>query len=225
MDQAPVQQPGDGQRFSGMRSFLRAHWQTLFNVYLFINFAGWFAWQIYLKWAAGGLDYVEIAFAVHSAAFVTVVLVRKHHKAIERNIFKQMLAGVAFYSGALFIGQPSSGGPIALHVSQVLIFAANVLAVLCLANLGRNFGILIAYRGVESHGLYAMVRHPMYATDILLRAGYLVSHFNWTIGSVLVISSACYIYRALLEERFLSKQPEYRDYMEKVRYRFIPGVV
>lgn len=62
----------------------------------------------------------------------------------------------------------------------------------------------------------------MYASDILLRIGYILSHLSAFNTAVVVLSSTCYVCRALLEERFLGKQPEYREYMLKVRYRFIP---
>ena len=42
--------------------------------------------------------------------------------------------------------------------------------------------------------------------------------------AVFVGSSAAYVYRALLEEKFLAKFEEYRAYVARVRYRFIPGV-
>jgi protein-S-isoprenylcysteine O-methyltransferase Ste14 len=99
-----------------------------------------------------------------------------------------------------------------------------VLGAVCLLNLGRSFGILIALREVKTGGLYSVVRHPMYGTDILLRIGFLVSHLNWRTAAVFVLSTACYVYRAFLEERFLSQGAEYREYVRRVPYRFLPRV-
>jgi protein-S-isoprenylcysteine O-methyltransferase Ste14 len=123
------------------------------------------------------------------------------------------------------MGQPATGSLVAKQISQVVIFCANVLGVATLLNLGRSFGILIAFRELKSYGLYGRVRHPMYATDILLRIGFLINHFNLFTVLVFIISTGCYVYRAILEERFLSQQPEYREYMNRVRYRFIPFVL
>jgi protein-S-isoprenylcysteine O-methyltransferase Ste14 len=100
-----------------------------------------------------------------------------------------------------------------------------VLGVATLLNLGRSFGILIAFRGLKSDGLYRMVRHPMYATDILLRIGFLINHTNLFTVIVFIISTGCYVYRAILEERFLIRTPGYREYMQRVKYRFIPFVL
>jgi protein-S-isoprenylcysteine O-methyltransferase Ste14 len=98
------------------------------------------------------------------------------------------------------------------------------LGALTVLNLGRSFGVLIAKRKIKTRGLYGFVRHPMYATDILLRVGYIVSHASATNIGIVIASTACYVYRAVQEEKFLSQWPEYREYMARVKHRFIPGV-
>lgn len=208
----------------GLRGFLARHGQRLFNAYLFLWFAGWAGWQTYQTWAAGRLDFIEGSFAVQNAILVTLILVRQPHRALDRNLLHQAVALVAFCSGVFFIGQPPSGGPAARHVSQAIILTANVLGAVTLLNLGRSFGILIARRQIKTGGLYRLVRHPMYATDILLRIGFLVSHFRWPVLALFALSTACYAWRAVLEERFLARSPEYREYMQRVRRRFVPGL-
>ena len=206
-------------------AFLKNHWQMFVNVYLFINIAAWVVWRIHKTWIAGNLGYVEIAFAVQNVVFLAVILMRRPHQAIDGNFFNQTIAVVAFFSGLAFMGQRPTGGQTALMLSKGIVICAHVLGALCLATLGRSFGILIALRKVQSGGIYRMVRHPMYAADILLRVGYLVSHLHWLTSVLFVLSSACYVYRAILEERFLSRTPEYQDYMRTVKHRFIPFVV
>ena len=41
----------------------------------------------------------------------------------------------------------------------------------------------------------------------------------------LVVLTGMYYMRAITEERHLRRDPEYRAYMKKVPYRFIPGVI
>jgi protein-S-isoprenylcysteine O-methyltransferase Ste14 len=122
------------------------------------------------------------------------------------------------------MGQPSTSNNTLSVVSTVVTAAANVVGIITLLNLGKSFGILIALRKVKRHGAYGLIRHPMYFSDILLRCGYLVSHFNVFVVIMFIVSTACYVYRALLEERHLSERKEYREYMTRVRYRFIPFV-
>ena len=65
----------------------------------------------------------------------------------------------------------------------------------------------------------------MYGTDILLRVGFLIGHFNSYTAALFALSTGCYVWRALLEERFLAATaPEYAAYLKQVRWRFIPGV-
>lgn len=208
-----------------MREFLKKHRHLILNIYLFLNFAGWGIWQTYQYYVKGTLGYVEISFTIQSLLVGVIILIRKPHQAFHKNLVHQAIAIIAFCSGAAFMGQPATGPQVVKQISQVVIFCANVLGVAALLNLGRSFGILIAFRGLKSRGLYGMVRHPMYATDILLRVGFLISHFNLFTVLVFIISTGCYVYRAILEERFLVQQPEYREYMNRVRYRFIPFLV
>ncbi|MCX7047351.1 MAG: hypothetical protein NTX50_17925 [Candidatus Sumerlaeota bacterium] len=207
-----------------IKVFLRRHGQTLFDIYLFFAFSVWAAWQTYQTWTEGRLNYVEIAFAVQNVVLVTLILIRRRHRAVDMNIARQAVALVAFCSGFFFMGQPATGGRMALAISDAVIFIANVLGLITLLNLGRNFGILIACRQVTTSGLYDVVRHPMYGTDILLRVGFMISHFGLVTVGLFLASTVCYVYRAMLEEKFLSQYPEYREYMTRVRYRFIPGV-
>jgi protein-S-isoprenylcysteine O-methyltransferase Ste14 len=41
----------------------------------------------------------------------------------------------------------------------------------------------------------------------------------------MVFMTGLYYWRAITEERHLMRDEEYRRYMKKVRYRFIPGVL
>jgi protein-S-isoprenylcysteine O-methyltransferase Ste14 len=146
------------------------------------------------------------------------------HRAMEKSLWSQIVAATAFFSGAAFMGQAPTGGPLALAVSESIMILSAALGIATVLSLGKSFGILIAVREVRSSGPYSLVRHPMYVTDILLRIGFTVNHFTAFTAVLLVLTSACYVYRALLEEKFLGRFPDYREYMARVRRRFIPLV-
>lgn len=196
----------------------------LTNLVLLVALGGAAAHASYQAWRAGRFDYVEASFAIQTLVMLFFILVRRPHQALDPTPWHQAVALVAFGSGVFFLGQPPSGGPVAHHASQGITLVANLLGIIVTLNLGRSFGILIAVRKVQTGGLYRVIRHPMYATDILLRVGYIVSHFTLLNLGIVVASALCYGYRAVLEERFLSQWPEYQEYRERVRYRFIPGV-
>ncbi|MGC4119145.1 MAG: methyltransferase [Myxococcales bacterium] len=210
---------------SEVREVLERYGQRIFNVGLFAFFAVAMGADLHKVWREGRLDYVEVSFVVQNVVLLGFILLRRPHRAVNRNLLHQAVALAAFFSGVFFVGAPTTGGPAAHTASAIIVFAANLLGLATVVNLGRSFGILIALRKVETRFLYRVVRHPMYATDILLRVGFLVSHLTWQPAVLFVASTGCYVVRALLEEKFLASQdPAYAEYMQRTRWRFIPFV-
>jgi len=210
------------QRFA----WVKKNAQTLINVYVFVNVLGVIFWQIYSLYKQNRLDFIEITFILNNCVLAWVVLIRQKHIAVDKNLFHQGIALIAFFSGIAFTGQSAGQNPVATIASQAVLLAASLLGIIALFQLKDSFGILIACRTIKTGGLYRFVRHPMYARDILLRVGYLISHCTALTVGLFVLSTACYVYRALLEEQFLCEQSdEYLHYKKTVRYRFIPGIL
>lgn len=207
-----------------MKEFIKNNYQKIFNIYLFVNFFAWAIWQAYSYYVEDALGYVEIGFIAQNLIVAIFLLVRLDFKTIEKNYISQTVALLAFFSGAAFMGQEATGNESTELVSSIIIAVSHVLGLITILNLGKSFGILIAFRKVKTGGLYRIVRHPMYFTDILLRIGFLVSHFNLFVLAVFIVSTGLYVYRAILEEKHLRLQPEYREYMKIVKYRLIPFV-
>jgi protein-S-isoprenylcysteine O-methyltransferase Ste14 len=207
-----------------VKAFLQHRRQDITNVALFLMFFIWCFVQLYNKWGEGRLDFIEISFGIHNVVFAFLFLIRTKHTLFNENILDQSVAALAFLSGALFIGQPATASGFALMLARAVIVFSIAFGLVTMLNLGRSFGVFIAFRKIRTTGLYGLVRHPMYLTDILLRVGYLISHFTTFIVVAFILSSACYVYRAILEERFLSNRPEYAEYLRRVKYRFIPYV-
>ena len=203
---------------------LSRHGQTLVNLYVFAHLAGWVGWSTWRTWSEGRMGYVEAAFTAQSLVMLALILARRRHEELDANPLHQAVAAVAFFSGLAFLGQPATAAGGAARAAEATTLAANLLGAAALLNLGRSFGILIARRPLQTRGLYAVVRHPMYASDILLRVGFAIGHCTPLTIALLAASTACYVWRALLEERFLARQDDYRAYMRRVRYRLIPFV-
>jgi protein-S-isoprenylcysteine O-methyltransferase Ste14 len=78
---------------------------------------------------------------------------------------------------------------------------------------------------VISTGLYALVRHPMYMGGLLLLVGMSLSLGSWWGLCIFLIFIPALAWRTLDEERFLATNlPGYSEYLDKVRYRLVPGV-
>ncbi len=97
-------------------------------------------------------------------------------------------------------------------------------------------------RGTVSTWPYSVIRHPAYTTKVtfwwLTTIPFLFVNFsspNFHLGQYLIKASliiislitwtTIYILRGLTEERHLIKDPEYQNYVKKVKYRFIPWII
>jgi protein-S-isoprenylcysteine O-methyltransferase Ste14 len=78
---------------------------------------------------------------------------------------------------------------------------------------------------VISTGPYALVRHPMYATALVMLLGIPIALGSmWGVLVIVAILPAL-IWRLLDEEKFLAKNLlGYPEYQARVRYRLIPQV-
>jgi len=81
-------------------------------------------------------------------------------------------------------------------------------------------------RGVVDIGPYKYVRHPAYVSK----------NFSWWLDNTFVLTNiwasialamwnVIYVLRTMTEERHLKMDKEYRAYIKKVKYRFIPKVI
>lgn len=91
-------------------------------------------------------------------------------------------------------------------------------------SLFRSFGIVPANRGIRMKGLYAFVRHPMYAGYFLTHAGFLLASPSLFNLLVYVCCWGVQLCRMFAEERVLLESADYRVYVKKVPYRVIPFV-
>jgi protein-S-isoprenylcysteine O-methyltransferase Ste14 len=76
-----------------------------------------------------------------------------------------------------------------------------------------------------THGLYQLVRNPIYtAMDLMLAGALLVAPSPWTLAAAVTVSIALAL-QTRLEERHLSELhgPTYRAYASRVG-RFLPGI-
>jgi protein-S-isoprenylcysteine O-methyltransferase Ste14 len=109
-------------------------------------------------------------------------------------------------------------------IGVVLSISGLCMQLYAKVTLGRSFGLVAANRGICSSGPYKFVRHPIYFGYVLLHTGFFMlnpSLWNFAIFGLLY---SIKIPRILIEEGLLSRDPEYRSYMEKVRFRLLPGL-
>jgi hypothetical protein len=131
------------------------------------------------------------------------------------------IGGGYFDSPFLFSAQPFLGLD-ALWLG--LQFAGTICAIFSLTCLGRSFGLLAANRGVKTNGAYQIVRHPAYASYMIVQIGYVLENLSFWNLAIFTVVLICQITRIHQEEATLSEDPAYVRYSRKVRSRLIPGL-
>ncbi len=109
-------------------------------------------------------------------------------------------------------------------VGLVVELAGLTLTAAGILTLGRAFGMGAANRGVVTTGAYRLVRHPIYASELLMIAGYVLANVALVNLVALALWLACVWLRMTFEESVLGADDAYRAYRARVRWRLIPRV-
>ena len=122
--------------------------------------------------------------------------------------------------------RPHPGTHSVVNISAAFIQFLGIIATLIsLLSLGRSFGIIPANRKIKLSGFYKMVRHPVYASEMLFYLGFLLGNFTVLNLLITILIFSGQVWRALSEEKLLSKDNQYSGYMQDVKYRFLPGIL
>lgn len=121
-------------------------------------------------------------------------------------------------NGPLLFSNPVVLG--VLLVLQALLFAFYVSASVALGFKASN----LTNRGIVTYGPYRIIRHPAYAAKNLAWFLQRLPYLTTTLVLTTIAWAVIYALRAVTEEWHLVEEPKYREYMERVRYRFIPGI-
>jgi len=95
----------------------------------------------------------------------------------------------------------------------------------CLRHCWRAQTTLVEHHLVVATGPYRLVRHPIFASALLMYAGTALAAGTAVAWSVCAGVVACYVYKTQFEDRFLANRLDgYRAYCHRVRFRLVPGV-
>ena len=106
----------------------------------------------------------------------------------------------------------------------LLMLSGSILATVVLLYLGRSFSILPEARQLVMTGPYRLVRHPLYATEMICMLGLVIQFALWPAVIVFLLQCMFQLERMLIEEQLLSRTfPEYEIYASNTA-RLIPGL-
>lgn len=164
-----------------------------------------------------------ILLLVSEALVVALTIIRRPAGLVDRTMRARVLTMIAAFGPPLVRPDSLAGlGPEALTIA--ISAMGNIIVVLGKLSLGRSFGFVPANRGVVSTGVYRFVRHPIYMGYLITHLGFVLA--NPSVWNLVVLASAdlALMLRARCEEQTLSMDALYRDYMQRVRWRVLPGV-
>jgi protein-S-isoprenylcysteine O-methyltransferase Ste14 len=154
---------------------------------------------------------------------VMVLLVFLRRRSDETDMSAMAVTAGMIGSFAILAARPLANGE-DLLIGQILQVVGGLLQLGSSASIGRSFGIAPANRGIQTSGLYRLVRHPFYMSYLVTQGGYLVSNFTVRNVTVLLVATVFQVVRIHYEERLLSNDEEYVAYTDSVRWHLVPGV-
>jgi protein-S-isoprenylcysteine O-methyltransferase Ste14 len=132
-------------------------------------------------------------------------------------------AGMMLVPGTMRLAPTSAG---AVYVAAIAVeLAAVIITQFGRLYLGRRFALLPANRGIVASGPFRVVRHPVYAGWLLLMTGFAMAHPSARNAIAVVLAMPFMVWRIAQEEALLGRDPDYRAYMERTRFRLIPWLI
>ncbi|CAN2535935.1 hypothetical+protein [Methylocapsa aurea] len=156
---------------------------------------------------------------------VFLMLVRLPSLRTEKGVGPKLAGVVGFLLPILIVTAPAAKlSPSMKDFSIGLVLVGTLISIAGIISLGRCFSILPQARALVTNGPYRLVRHPLYAGEILALIGIMFRYQQPTALFLTLLSIAAQLPRMYFEERVLEEAfPSYRDYAKRTA-RLIPGV-
>lgn len=207
-------------------------WIAVIGVILF-GCAG--RWDLPLFWAYLGVWLVTMVVAV---CVVDPGLIRERMRpGPGGRDYATLYLLMALWLGQLVVAALDVGRfhwsatvPLAVQVIALVVMAAAMAVLVWAEAVNRFFSSVIRIQTERGHhvittGPYRYVRHPGYASSLLLFVGAGLALGSWLAALIGLFLFVAILRRTVEEDRVLREQLEgYADYARRVRYRLIPGV-
>ncbi|MBI2669287.1 DUF1295 domain-containing protein [Candidatus Woesearchaeota archaeon] len=165
-----------------------------------------------------------VGYSVESARLGNTI------RSVEPTFFGWAVALICYPPFNIFVGQYVPWGAndyvlfgSATTIIRIILISLLVIYISASAALGFKASNL-TNRGIVRRFPYSIIRHPAYISKNLIWWITLLPVINVKLALGLLFWTIIYFFRAATEERHLKADPEYREYCQKVKYKFIPGV-
>lgn len=182
--------------------------------------------ELYRRYTSANLTIPRAVLGIQVFILIITMVFRRTPVRVTPNPWFWLLAFVATYGVMTFTAFTPSGHPVLpTIVSNVTAVVSAVVFIYARLSLGRSIGFVPANRGIVTRGAYKFVRHPIYTgTFIGMLALVLRSYspLNAVLAATIVV---LFMIKSIVEEYFLKRDdPAYAAYLQRVRWRWIPGI-
>ena len=176
-----------------------------------------------LFWLAASKNVDAALLVISESLGVFLILTRRFAKTISTHPLDWALSLIAV-NAPLLAAPAAAGAFIPSQVATTVMFAGMIIQISAKTVLWRSYGLIPANRRIKTKGPYLFVRHPMYAGYTVIHIGFLLGFPSLQNFLLYLVTFLIEVARLLREELVLNKDPLYREYGSRVRYRIIPGI-
>jgi protein-S-isoprenylcysteine O-methyltransferase Ste14 len=167
----------------------------------------------------------SLALVLVNFVFLSLYFLRKEPKLVSSFPFAWAMSFTGTILPVFLRPTGSELFPDLSGLGLTIQLAGIFLIVVSLLFLRQSFGIVPANRGIQQGGLYRIIRHPLYASELISFLGYVLSYPSLMNILLLLLEAGIQYSRARMEENLLLGDPVYREYAARTRYRFFPGLL
>ena len=193
-----------------------------------IAVASFFSYYIYdsiIRLATGTCLTLLIALLFRNTSITLVFLLRRPSRLTSKNIGDWVAAIGGTFITYLYTSKANPIYPFVVPLAYVVMIVTASLSTICIINLGRSFGIVPANRGVKTDLLYGIVRHPLYSLYTIYDLAVISLAFSSHNCCICILHTLFSYLRARREENILMRDRDYKEYVSKTHYMFLPGVL
>jgi protein-S-isoprenylcysteine O-methyltransferase Ste14 len=182
--------------------------------------------ELYNRYTSAKLTFPRAVLGLHFFILIITMVFRRTPVSVTPNPWFWLLAFVVTYGGMTFTAFTPNGHPIVpILASNTVAVVSAVVFVYARLSLGRSIGFVPANRGIVTRGAYKFVRHPIYTGAFLAMLALVLrsySRLNLVLGATIVL---LFMVKSIVEEYFLKRDdPAYATYIQRVRWRWFPGI-